>query len=335
VLDRDRRDLGVITELRAIVDAAAVVARDPKLRSALVSSTRPSPEGVAHALRECLELDVTDAELAQVAQHAVATSRVHVILSANVFVAPLRALVLARAAAPTVTVRPSRREPVFARALVEQLGSDAIRIADEKVEDITEGEIHVYGRDETIADVVRRARAPVIGHGAGMGIAFLPRDAELRAAARALARDVAAFDQRGCLSPRIAFVEGDSAAFATILADELEEIEKIVPRGELDDDERREAVRWADTVAFAGELHRRATAIVGHADALAVPPPGRHVHVTAWRSAALESIAPFVVTVGAPSIAAATAMAPAHARPAALGQMQRPRLDGPVDRRKK
>lgn len=324
-----------VADLRAIVDAAAAVARDPALVDPLVASTGLTREGVTLALTRHLELDATDAELATLIEATPKVQRVHVILSANVFVASLRALVLARAAAPLVTVRPSRREPVFARALLERLARADVALSEVSVDAITEGEIHVYGRDETIADVRRRASVTVLGHGAGLGVAFIPRDADLPALARALARDVVPFDQRGCLSPRVAFVEGDGREFAELLSRALEDAARVVPRGRLDDTERVEAARWADAVAFAGDLHRGAASLVGHADSLLIPPTGRHVHVTPWRAEALASIARWVVTVGSRSLAEAAAVAPPHARRAVLGEMQRPRLDGPVDGRKK
>lgn len=319
--------------LRRIVSAAAAVARDPAIVAPLAASTGLSPEGVRLALAEHLELDVTDAELEKLVYDARPVARVHVILSANVFVAPLRALVLARAASARVTVRPSRREPVFAHALVDTLADAGVTIEDRSVAAISEGEIHVYGRDATIADVTKQARVPVVGHGAGMGVAFVPASADLEALALALARDVVPFDQRGCLSPRVAFVEEGSRAFAKLLSRALDRASESVPRGMLFEDERAEATRYADTLAFAGVLERGASSLVGHAETLLVPPPGRHVHVMPWNEAALASIGRFVVTVGSLTEDDARRIAPAHARAAVLGEMQRPRLDGPVDRR--
>jgi hypothetical protein len=57
-------------------------------------------------------------------------------------------------------------------------------------------------------------------------------------------------------------------------------------------------------------------------------------------ASALGPIAPFVVTVGVsdPARVASSSFAgllPAHARLARLGAMQRPPLDGPVDRRER
>ena len=38
---------------------------------------------------------------------------------------------------------------------------------------LARGELHVYGRDETISDLRKRARVPVRGHGTGFGIAIV------------------------------------------------------------------------------------------------------------------------------------------------------------------
>ncbi len=329
-------------DLRAIVSAAARVASDPAIVPALVASTGLSREGVELALREHLELDVTDEELDVLVASARPVARVHVVLSANVFVGALRSLVLARAAAPQVTVRPSSREPVFAKALVESLAAPWLRLADIGVGELEEGELHVYGHDQTIAGVRSVARVPVVGHGTGMGVAFLPAGTPHAAAALALARDVVAFDQRGCLSPRIVFVEelGSSSsavsaapAFAGELAAALEARGRDVPRGILTESEREESARWADAVAMAGTLHRGGSSLVGFAPGLLLPPSGRAVHVMPWAPSAFEPIARWVTVVGAPTLEAAASIAPAHARLATLGTMQRPRLDGPVDRR--
>ncbi|HEY2509734.1 MAG TPA: acyl-CoA reductase, partial [Polyangiaceae bacterium] len=186
-------------------------------------------------------------------------------------------------------------------------------------------------------------RIRVRGHGAGMGAALVGPGANLEEAARALADDVVAFDQRGCLSPRVALVEGEerAKAFAGTLHEALEALERKVPRGRLRDDERADASRYAATLEFAGEIFRGPTHLVGLVSLgapLTVPPPGRHLHVAAVRSlddagALLAEIAPVLVALGTDDPERASRIAPAHARLSPLGRMQRPPLDGPVDRR--
>jgi hypothetical protein len=317
--------------LRRVLDAAREVAAEPALVAELVASTGLSEAGVRLALAEHLELDATDAELEALRARVTKASRVHVILSANVFVGALRALVLARAASAHVTVRPSRREPVFATALVKVLGDPAVTLSEEEP---SEGEIHVYGRDETIEALRARTSLLVRGHGTGMGVAYVPGGVDMAAAAARVASDVVPFDQRGCLSPRIVFVEDGPETFADDLAEALAARELAVPRGALTPAERAELERWADSVAFAGSLRRGPAWAVAVAGVSALPPPGRHVVVVPWAGArTLEPIARWVVAVGAPTLEAARLVAPPHARIALLGEMQKPRLDGPVDLR--
>jgi hypothetical protein len=334
-------------DVRRIVDAARKVARDrAALEDDLVRSTGLSREGVELAFARHLELDPTEAELESLVRAAGDAKHVVVILSANVFVAPLRAIAIARAASPAVVVRPSRREPHFARALVEAARDPGLTLVDDvDLGRLFGGEVHVYGRDRTIASVRAGVgeRVRVRGHGAGMGVALVGSGAELGAAARALAGDVIAFDQRGCLSPRVALVEGEArgSLFASSLDVALGEAGGRVPRGALHEEERAEAARYAATMGFtgtvlAGEGHTIGLAPLG--TPIVVPPSGRHVHVASVRSLAeagllLAELAQVIVAVGADDATSAARITPVHARLSPLGQMQRPPLDGPVDRR--
>jgi len=335
-----------VSDVRALVLAArSVAAAQARLVPEVVRTTGLSEEGVRLAFAHHLELYPTEAELLSLVAGASEASRVHVILSAGVFVAALRALAVARASAPVVTVRPSVRDPVFARALVEALDDPSVSLAaSREVSSIESGEIHVYGRDETTASVRSRARAGVVvrGHGAGLGVACVSRSADLRRVAGEVARDVVPFDQRGCLSPRVVVVVGDDARAAELgaaLHEALLAASAQVPRGLLSTEERALATRYAESLGFAGRVWREPDHIVGFAPqgALLVPPPGRHVHVLAASDVEdvrrkLEPLAPFVVAFGTddPLLAAA---APARARVSSLGAMQRPPLDGPVDLR--
>jgi Acyl-CoA reductase (LuxC) len=337
-----------VNDVRALVHAArAVVDRRSALMAAMIESTGLSGAGVELAMTKHLELDPSDDELRRLVAHAGETSTVAVILSANVFVGALRAIAIARAAAPDVVVRPSRRDPTFARALVEAVGDPAIRLDESlDVAAVSEGELHVYGHDKTIADIEARARAGVrvVGHGSGMGIAWISISADPVQAARGLADDVVVFDQRGCLSPRVALVEGPverADAFAEALHRELERLDVLVPRGPLPADDRAASDRYVATMTYA------CRALVGTDHAIGIAPPGapmiaspayRHVHVASCptESDGHALIAPLMrslTTVGSDDEAAARRLAPRWARIATLGWMQRPPLDGPVDLR--
>lgn len=337
-----------ITDVRRVVEAARdVVAHRGPLISAIVESTGLSVAGVELALTKHLELEPTEDELRSLVGRAGDASRVAVILSANVFVGALRAVAIARAASPHVAVRPSRRDPTFARALIASAKDPAIRLDEDlDVGDVSEGEIHIYGHDTSIADVQQRARAGVrvVGHGSGMGIAWVSSRADLPTAARQLADDVIVFDQRGCLSPRAVLVEGRAEradALADALHGELERLDVLVPRGPVPADERAAADRYVATMTYAGR------ALVGTDHAIGVAPPGapmipcpayRHVHVASCTTekeavAWLDPLSRSVVAFGSDDEDAARRLAPPWARLSVLGRMQRPALDGPVDLR--
>ncbi len=327
--------------LRKWIDAGARVAKDEAIIAPLVASTGLSAENVRIGLSRHLETNATDAELDALARSAAPAERVHVILSASVFVAPLRAIALGLAASDRVTVRPSRREPVFAAALVREMNDARVALADVAPNEIERGEIHVYGLDATIARVREAAKPSVTvrGHGTAMSVALVTGD--FARAAEKLAEDVTAFDQRGCLSPRVAFVVGDARAFAKTLFDALEARAKIVPRGALEKGELEDLAWWESTIEYAGVLHRGAACAVGATagSQLVYPPSGRHMLVHALASAGdlprvLGKDARFIVEVGSDApTSEVRALAPPHARVCALGEMQRPPLDGPVDRR--
>ena len=340
-----------IADVRRLQRAARNVVDDRgSLLAAIVDSTGLSPEGVELGLTKHVELEASDAELAALVERAGDAARVAVVLSANAFVGALRAIALARAASDDVVVRPSRRDPAFARALVDAaraLGDTNVRVDEElDVASIEGGEIHVYGRDETIADVRKRARpaARVRGHGSGMGVAWLSESVDVGAAARGLADDVVVFDQRGCLSPRIVLVHGDearAASFADALHADLERLDVSIPRGAVPADERAAAGRYVATMTYACRVLVGTQHAVGVAPAgapLVLPPPYRNVHVAACASLedAKTVLAPFataIVTIGSDDTTSARLLAPAWARIASLGRMQRPPLDGPVDLR--
>jgi len=335
-----------VADVRRVVAAGhALVARAATLAPEIARTSGLSVEGALLGLARHVESDPTEDEARRLVERAGEAERVHVVLSANVFVAPLRAVAIALAASECVVVKPSRRAPTFARALVEALGDPRVTLApDAPLERVTSGEVHVYGRDATVAAIRSSVGADVKvrGHGAGMGVAVVTSHANVGEAARALADDVVPFDQRGCLSPRVAFVEGGidrARALAAALSSALDAFATKVPRGRLDDDERAEAVRYGETIAFSGEVWRGADHLVGLGSTVVVPPPGRHLHVVAVDSLdeleeRLAPLARYVVAVGADDGARVAAWVPAHARRSPLGAMQRPPLDGPVDLRR-
>jgi len=321
-MSRKQRVLRVISAARAL-DKDALV-------PLLTQSTGLSREGVLLALEHHLETSPSEEEIATFLSAAHESSRVTVILSRVVFAGALRAIAWAAAIAPRVVVRPSHREPHFARALVSAIDDASITL-DETVDvsSITEGEIHIYGGDDAIARVRSQARVPVRAHGPGMGVAIVGEGADLDRAADAIASDVVPFDQRGCLSPRVVVAMGNAEAFANALVGSLNKAE--IPRGTLSPEERAEAKRYTEACRFLGTAYEGRDSMVGVSDELVIPPPGRHVHVVRDPTL-LARVANAITAVGVSDDALAR-FAPAHARISHLGKMQHPPLDGPVDRR--
>jgi hypothetical protein len=336
--------------VRRLVAAAARLsdASDPlgrRARAELPQATGLSPANVALALDEILETRPPDDEIATLLASVEPAPRAHVVLSANVFVAAHRAIALGLAQSEHVLVRPSRREPLFA-SLLREASSGAFEIVSE-LRAVAGEHVWAYGSDESLSEIRSGLPRDVVfhAHGSGFGIAFVEAaTVELDAAAEALARDVVPFDQRGCLSPRLAVVDGTEAevrAFAAALARALAALEKAIPQGTLDRDELAAIARWRDTVLYASELVAAGSGWVSlglAAEPLLLPPVGRLVAVTRATPAdpRLASLERFVAAAGiggSEGFGERVKRRLPHARSSPLGRMQRPTFDGPVDRR--
>ncbi len=98
-----------------------------------------------------------------------------------------------------------------------------------------------YGSDETIEDVSRRVPAAtrLLTYPNRVSAALVARGAltrdEAQSLARGLALDVVTFDQQGCVSPHVVYVEGGGERtpleFARLVAAALEDYAREVPRG--------------------------------------------------------------------------------------------------------
>lgn len=112
----------------------------------------------------------------------------------------------------------------------EALETTAIQAADA---------IIVYGGAETVRDVAARAPAGtnLVVHGPKLSIGLVGRSAALDVAGP-IARAVAAYDQQGCVSPHVVYVESgggfDARALARAIAGELEKLSATIPRRAID-----------------------------------------------------------------------------------------------------
>jgi hypothetical protein len=346
---RLRRVELLVEAARRIADPEDALGR--RARETLPASTGLSRQGVELALAQCLETRPTRAELEALCSFAPTAPRAHVLLASNVFVAAHRAVALAAASSTRVWVRASRREPQMA-ALLHEAAAGAFTLV-EALDPKPGDQLWAYGSDETLRDLEQRCAPGVVlyGHGAGIGVAAVEPAAssaearleELRGAARSLAADIVPFDQRGCLSPRLALVRGradEARSFAEALGAELARLERSVPRGELDPGEAADAVRWKDSMAYAAELFPAGSGAVAYgSDAMALPPPGRHLLVVCCEAFG-PLLRPFEHAIaalgihGAPKLTDELRDVAPRARRSALGAMQRPAFDGPVDLRK-
>lgn len=345
--DRAERLLSLKAAAERVADANAPLGR--RARERLVAETGLSPQGVDFALRNCLEHAVSRSTLSGLRRGRQLSARSHVLLSANVFVAAFRAIVLGLAQSPQCFVRPSRRSPELCELLHEGSGA-AFELVDE-LSPQPGDPFWAYGSDETLAALRRDLPAGVRfhGHGFGMGAAVFRQPhgqlaAPLAEAVDALARDTLAFDQRGCLSPRVVIVEGTREFAETIcelLVEALESWEKRVPRGQLSVDETADALRHEATMTYLGSCVAAGMGLVfldPVLDRVVVPPVGRYLHVCMTQDAlaVLQRFGPRLTTVGVyhpESLPGLIEERIGPRRVVDLGQMQTPPLDGPVDLR--
>ena len=342
--------------IRRLTEAAAKIA-DPeqqlgrRARELLTATTGLSAEGVDYALRHCLETHPSEAEIRALCESVPSAPRAHVLLSANVFVAALRAIALAIAAAPLVEVRVSRREPHMA-ALLHQGAPGLFRLVEE-LAPLPSDHVWAYGRDATIAALRGDLPAGIVlhAHGDGVGVVVVAPEgdlpealSEVRGLAHPLALDVVAFDQRGCLSPRIVAVQGSAELTEELgrsLARELALLEHDIPRGEMSTEELGDQTWYCETMTYVAELLPAGRGAVGidlHPGRVLLPPAGRVLHVLrvddlAWFQRALGDVVTAVGVGGSERTWNEVCELWPRARHSPVGQMQSPRLDGPVDRR--
>jgi hypothetical protein len=95
------------------------------------------------------------------------------------------------------------------------------------------GTVLAYGGNEALGDLERRGPGKVIGYGPKTSLAVIGADVEPRRAAEGLARDIALFDQRGCLSIAAVYTAGDGETLGQAIAEELLDLARRLPPGPL------------------------------------------------------------------------------------------------------
>lgn len=248
-----------------------------------------------------------------------------------------------------VFARTPEREPVlvplFARALASVDADVAACVAATRwpraagLDAVAIGEadaVVVYGGEEAVAAVRQHARpgARIVEHGPRVSFGLVCReaisDAEALAGVAADAAGAAAlFDQQGCVSPHVLWVEGDATTarrFAAALADAFARLGERLPRGRLEPAEAAaihalrastefRAIAGQDTEVFA-PTDTSATVLFEVDPAFAGSPLNRVIRVKPLAS--LDALPPLLLPV-APLLQTAGYAGPA-ARIAALAQ---------------
>jgi hypothetical protein len=201
------------------------------------------------------------------------------VLAGNVFTAVARALAMPLLFGMPVLAKASSHDAAFARLLRR-----ALQEADPELGEAVqltvfgadaESELHAlleradvvsaYGSDDTLQRLRARLPATVdfVAHGHGLGAAFVDQRAladEDSAAshASALAFDVAAYDQRGCMSPLVAWVrEGAPVSperFGELVFEALGRLAKTLPRGPLPLEAAAAQLNFRGVAALRGTL---------------------------------------------------------------------------------
>jgi hypothetical protein len=171
-----------------------------------------------------------------------------VVLASNLPGLAVQPLLPALAVRRPVLLKSPSAEPLFAPTFLSALVRREPRLAgavaavawpggDPRLEEpILAGveKVIAYGDAPALADLGRRAPGKVIGYGPRTSLAVLSADADPAVVAAGLARDVALFDQRGCLSIAAVYTAGDPEALAEPLESALREMARRWPPGPAD-----------------------------------------------------------------------------------------------------
>lgn len=281
------------------------------------------------------------------------------VLAGNVFTACVQPITFALLSRAPVLVKASSRDDVLPRLFHAALAEADPAIADAcAVVSFAGGTpaleatmlsradvVSAYGSDATLTAIRARigASTTFVGHGSGLGAGYVSAiadEASAREIASAFALDVAAYDQRGCLSPHAIWVERGGAieapAFAELLSEALGERERELPRGALTPEAAAAQLQWRGVAAARGRLFEGDGWAVSYeaTSALRISPGWRNVLVldAADRAAFAEAVLPLgahlkVIGATGDRLAIARALsAPLCPRICAPGMMQRPSL---------
>ena len=167
------------------------------------------------------------------------------VLSGNVPGAGVFGLIAALLAGVPSLVKTARREPLLPALIAGSLATEDPRLgAALAVTPWTGGDVGLdraaiaavdlvlaYGRAESLGEIAAHEPARLLSFGPRVSVGLIAREALDRHTAATCAMQVALFDQQGCLSPQLLFVEDTPATprFVEAVLDELGRLETTLP----------------------------------------------------------------------------------------------------------
>ena len=266
----------------AIADALAEAARrwlaPASPWRARAVATAPGPTGFSPAMvNEAVTLTfgaLTRAALGEIVVPATPPRRITHILSGNVPAPGIGSICRGLLFQAINLVKCSQRDPVFPALFVESLREVDAELAEcvtvlhwpRAETGLTQAALAgadaviAYGDDESIAALRARTPAPTqfqgYGHKISFGIIGREAMAPLQASPSTTALptlaafDASVYDQQGCMSPHVFFVETDAREFAAALAQAMAAYEARVPRGMLNVEEAALGARLREAYEF-------------------------------------------------------------------------------------
>lgn len=359
----DERVLAWLTAgLAALADPASPVGREA--RTVIADRSGLSTEGAAWALGTTLDemrRPALEGGLAAMRRalggYRTTPVRAHaIVLAANVFTACLRPIVWSLLARVPVVVKIATLDEGLAELFAVALAAIDPELGESVGVVRPEGRsaevyaslaarvdlVSAHGGDHAIAEM-RAATSPTtdfVAHGHGLGAIVVLRTAlcsQVQALATAIAGDVAAYDQRGCLSPQLVLVErgGELSArdLASLVATQgLSALATSMPRGPLPIEVGAQQVQWRGLASSLHELFEGDGYATSFEQGGAFrPTPGyRNISVHAFDAldevgARLAPYGPHLKVVAVAGDSARLALpSPLSPRVCAVGEMQRP-----------
>ena len=219
----------------------------------LLESSRLSPEGLTEGLEIVLggasgKAAAAMARRAEALPAIVSERLAGVVLAGNLPALAVQSLLPALLLGRPLLLKSASSEPWFAPALVAALVAREPALADAFAAVAFAGDdaaafsaafdevdpLLAYGGAPAVTSLAARFGQRLIAHGPKASVAFVGADVDLVGTARGLARDIALFDQRGCLSVQAVYVEGDAEELAAALAWALQLESARLPHGPID-----------------------------------------------------------------------------------------------------